>query len=119
MPAVAAVGRPAVAAAERGRLNIADRVLTRIAGRVAREALAGAWVGRTGTGGTPRVSVSPSHHGGTRLTLGLELPFPADLAALARLAQVAVTEQLAALTGAEIVEVTVLIERLVPVEAER
>ncbi|GAA2152217.1 hypothetical protein GCM10009760_48510 [Kitasatospora kazusensis] len=116
MSAVAAVGRPPAAAAERGRLRIADRVLARIAARAAREALAGAWAGWPGTGGVPRVSVSAPHHGGTRLTLGLELPFPADLAALARLAQAAVAEQLTALTGTEIAEVTVVVERLVPKE---
>ncbi len=42
-----------------------------------------------------------------------------DLAGLARRAQTAVAEQVAALTGTTVTEVVVVIDRLVPVEARR
>lgn len=118
MQAVAAVPAARAAAADRGRLAIADRVFARIAGRVAREALADVWAGRSGTGAEPRVTVSSSRSR-TRLIIGLDLPFPADLAALARRTQTAVSRQVADLTGTEIDAVTVVVERLVTEEPAR
>jgi len=102
--------------AQRGTLRIADRVLAKIAARVAQDTLAAAWSGRAERGRAPRVSVSVSR-GTARLTLGVELPFPADLAALALAVQAAVTEQVTDLTGTRVTGVAVLVERLIPAEA--
>lgn len=103
-----AVVRPTVApAAERGRLRIADRVLTRLAGRAARQALGGR------AGAVHRVTVTGAGHS-VRLTLGVELPYPADLAALAGAVRTAVVAELAGLTGTSVGEVVVVVERLVP-----
>ncbi|MFB7664742.1 hypothetical protein ACFC1R_12455 [Kitasatospora sp. NPDC056138] len=105
------------APAERGALRIADRVLARIAARAARDTLAVAWAGRAGRATTtPRVSVTAIGRA-RRLTLGLDLPYPADLAALALLVRAKVAEQVAALTGVRLAEVAVVVERLVPVQA--
>ncbi|MDH6129434.1 hypothetical protein [Kitasatospora sp. GP82] len=107
------------APAERGALRIADRALARIAARAAHDTLAAAWAGRAGQATTTaRVSIAASGRG-TRLTLGLDLPYPADLAALAQTVRAAVSEQVAALTGTRVAEVVVLVERLAPVEVER
>ncbi|MBV6699595.1 Asp23/Gls24 family envelope stress response protein [Kitasatospora aureofaciens] len=100
------------AAAARGRLRIADRVYARIAARAAREALAGVWIGRRVKGAPPTVSVVVP--GSTvRVRVGVELPFPADLAALARAVRDRVTTQVNGLTGTRVSEVVVVVERLV------
>ncbi|GAA0697881.1 hypothetical protein GCM10010193_61080 [Kitasatospora atroaurantiaca] len=104
--------------AQRGTLQIADRVFTKIAGRAAQDVLAAAWAGRAERGRTPKVSVTVSG-GAARLTLGVELPFPADLSELALAVQAAVTEQVTELTGTRVTGVAVLVERLVPAGAAR
>ncbi|WP_371500078.1 hypothetical protein OG871_26875 [Kitasatospora sp. NBC_00374] len=97
--------------ARRGELRIADRVFVRIATQAVQRELAGHWAGRPERGAPPRVSVQILH-GTARLTLHLELPFPADLAALARAARDAAAAQVSGLTGTPVGEVTVLVERL-------
>ncbi len=94
--------------AQRGALRIADRVLARIAWLAAREALA------TAAGDPPRVKVTRSQ--GTALVrVGVDLPFPSDLAALAATVQAAVADQVSALAGVPVREVTVVVERLLPI----
>ncbi|MFJ9696243.1 hypothetical protein [Kitasatospora sp. NPDC101183] len=99
-------------AATRGRVRIADRVYARIAARAAREALAGVWAGRSVTGAPPTVSVSAP---GSTVTVrvGVELPFPADLGALARGVRQRVAAQVQGLTGTRVSEVVVVVEKLI------
>ncbi|WP_228718122.1 Asp23/Gls24 family envelope stress response protein [Kitasatospora acidiphila] len=101
---------PDTAPARRGRLRIADRVLQRIAEVAAREAL-----GPDPVGGHPRVSVAVLG-GGARVWVGLDLPFPGDLAAWAERVRAQVGERVGGLTGIEVREVDVVVEHLVPVE---
>ncbi|MFD7588118.1 Asp23/Gls24 family envelope stress response protein [Kitasatospora sp. NPDC059811] len=98
--------------AARGRLRIADRVYARIAARAAREALADVWTGRTAKGAPPAVSVATP---GSTVTVrvAVALPFPADLAALARAVRERVAAQVAGFTGTRVSEVVVVVERLV------
>ncbi|MER5867904.1 hypothetical protein [Kitasatospora sp. NPDC002040] len=105
----AAVVPAVVPAAERGRLRIADRVLARLAERATGQALGGR------PGAVRRVAVSGAG-GDVRLTLGVELPFPADLAALAGAVRAAVAAELAGLAGTTVGEIVVVVERLVPKE---
>ncbi|MFB7473869.1 hypothetical protein [Kitasatospora sp. NPDC056184] len=100
----------------RGRLRIADRVYARIAARAAREALADAWHDRTARGGPPKVSVTGPATPSAPVTVrvSVDLPFPADLAALARTVRDRVTRDTRALTGTRVAEVVVVIEHLVP-----
>ncbi|MFI6158035.1 hypothetical protein ACIBCA_35725 [Kitasatospora sp. NPDC051170] len=112
-PAGGTAALPSRAAATRGRLRIADRVYTRIAATAAREALAAAWAGRAVAGKPPTVSV---HVPGSTVTVrvGVELPFPADLGALARGVRERVAAQVLGLTGTRVSEVVVVVEKLIP-----
>ncbi|WP_380280298.1 hypothetical protein [Kitasatospora purpeofusca] len=100
----------------RGRLRMADRVYARIAARAARDALADAWRDRTARGGPPKVSVTGPATPGAPVTVrvSVDLPFPADLAALARAVRDRVTRDTRALTGTRVAEVVVVIEHLLP-----
>ncbi|MER7705632.1 hypothetical protein ABTX81_22420 [Kitasatospora sp. NPDC097605] len=100
----------------RGRLRIADRVYARIAARAAREALADAWQGRTARGGPPKVSVTGPASPGAPITVrvSVDLPFPADLTALARAVRDRVTTDTRTLTGTRVSAVVVVIEHLIP-----
>lgn len=96
----------------RGRLRVADRVYARIAGQAAREALAEAWAGRSATGSPPRVSVV--RPGSTvKVRIAVDLPFPADLAGLARGVRERVAARVLGLTGTRVSEVVVVVEKLV------
>ncbi|MED7950518.1 hypothetical protein PUR61_34405 [Streptomyces sp. BE20] len=99
----------------RGRLRIADRVYARIAARAAGEALAEVRPGRSGPGGPPKVSVTgpASPSAAVTVRVAVDLPFPADLAALARAVRDRVAAQVGALTGTRVAEVVVVVERLV------
>ncbi|MFF2955775.1 hypothetical protein ACFVVU_31065 [Kitasatospora sp. NPDC057965] len=99
----------------RGRLRIADRVHARIAARAAREALADAWHDRTVRGGPPKVSVTGPATPSSPVTVrvSVDLPFPADLAALARAVRDRVAADIRTMTGARVGEVVVVVERLV------
>lgn len=103
---------PAAPAATRGRIRISDRAYARIAARAATEALAGAWAGRSVRGAPPTVSVSVPGSA-VRVRVEVELPFPADLAALARAVRERVGERVKGLTGTRVSEVVVVVERLV------
>ncbi|KJS60347.1 hypothetical protein [Streptomyces rubellomurinus] len=95
-----------------GRLRIAERVYARIARAAAREALAGVWAGRSVRGAPPRVSVSVP---GSTVTVRVEveLPFPADLGALARGVRERVAAQVLGLTGTRVSDVVVVVEKLI------
>ncbi|RKE21803.1 hypothetical protein [Streptomyces sp. TLI_171] len=102
--------------AQRGGVRIADRVYRRIAARAAADALAPAWQGRPEPGPYPRVSALLSH-GRVRLTLHLELPFPADIGALARTAREAACSRITELTGTPVTAADVVVDRLHPAGA--
>ncbi|MFD9125695.1 hypothetical protein [Kitasatospora sp. NPDC059571] len=106
----------AAAPAARGRLRIADRVYARLAEQAVRQALADEWARRSTTAAPPRASVLVVG-GNARITLHLELPYPADLAELSRIARDAVADHVSALTGTPVLSVAVLVERLVPAVA--
>jgi uncharacterized alkaline shock family protein YloU len=100
------------AAGERGSLRIADRVVAKIASRAAREALADA----------PRAEHVPSdakpgatvvvRRGKAYVRLSVELGYPNDIAAVARLVRGRVADRVQALTGMEVPEVGFDVERL-------
>ncbi|MFD8595886.1 hypothetical protein ACFV1L_12845 [Kitasatospora sp. NPDC059646] len=99
--------------AQRGSEQIADRVYRRIAARAAADALAPAWRGRPDPAPYPKASALYSH-GRVRLTLHVELPFPCDVAELARAAQDAACTRVAELTGTTVTSAEVIVDRLHP-----
>ncbi|OKJ06618.1 hypothetical protein [Kitasatospora sp. CB01950] len=105
-----AVARPP---AQRGSEQIADRVYRRIAARAAADALAPAWRGRLDPMPQPKVSALYAH-GRVRLTLHVELPFPCDVAALARTVRDAACERVVELTGTPVVSAEVIVDGLHP-----
>ncbi|MET8544049.1 hypothetical protein ABZW03_25875 [Kitasatospora sp. NPDC004799] len=107
-----AVSGSASVPGRRGRLRIADRVYARIAARAAREVLAEAWPAGRAKGAPPHVSVAVP---GSTVTVrvALELPFPSDVAALATAVRARIAERVAALTGARVSDVVVVVEKLV------
>ncbi|MFD7480312.1 Asp23/Gls24 family envelope stress response protein [Streptomyces sp. NPDC059837] len=97
----------AVAAAERGATRIADRVVAKIAAQAAREAL----------GPLPPDAVPPHatvvvHHDSARVRVHLELDYPSDIGARCNAVRCHVAERVHALTGMEVPEVAVQVERL-------
>ncbi|MFG2715490.1 Asp23/Gls24 family envelope stress response protein [Streptomyces goshikiensis] len=113
----AAPTRLALPTAERGATVIPDKVVARIAARAAKEALAK----HTDTPAAhaklagPRASVTVDG-GMARLGLTLDLPYPVDLAGVARQLQHYVGERVAHLTGMRVTEVTLAIEHLIPAD---
>lgn len=106
---------PTTPPAQRGALKIADRVLARIAWMAARDALTSAAWGDAALvqGDPPRVDVTVLE-GGARVRVGVDLPFPCDLTAVAVAVQNAVADRVGGLTGIGTREVTVVVERLHP-----
>ncbi|WP_422664474.1 Asp23/Gls24 family envelope stress response protein [Streptomyces mirabilis] len=97
----------AVEAAERGATRIADRVVAKIAAQAAREAL----------DPLPPDAVPPHatvvvHHEIARIRVHLELGYPSDIAGRCNAVRRHVAERVDALTGMEVPEVTVHVERL-------
>jgi uncharacterized alkaline shock family protein YloU len=97
----------AVAAAERGATRIADRVVAKIAAQAAREAL----------GPLPPDAVPPHatvvvHHDSARVHVHLELDYPSDIGGRCNAVRRHVAERVEALTGMEVPEVAVQVERL-------
>ncbi|WP_443075316.1 Asp23/Gls24 family envelope stress response protein [Streptomyces sp. NBC_01483] len=97
----------AVAAAERGATRIADRVVAKIAAQAAREAL----------GPLPPDAVPPHatvvvHHDSARVRVHLELDYPSDIGGRCNAVRRHVAERVEALTGMEVPEVAVQVERL-------
>jgi uncharacterized alkaline shock family protein YloU len=100
------------AGGERGSLRIADRVVAKIASRAASEALADApraeHVPRTvQPGATVAVRGGRAH-----LRLSVELGYPNDIGAVARRVRGWVTDRVQTLTGMEVSDVAVEVERL-------
>ncbi|MFE2514709.1 Asp23/Gls24 family envelope stress response protein [Streptomyces mirabilis] len=96
-----------VEAAERGATRIADRVVAKIAAQAAREAL----------DPLPPDAVPPHatvvvHHQSARVRVHLELGYPSDIGAHCNAVRCHVAERVDALTGMEVPEVTVHVERL-------
>ncbi|MER5534284.1 Asp23/Gls24 family envelope stress response protein [Streptomyces mirabilis] len=96
-----------VEAAERGATRIADRVVAKIAAQAAREAL----------DPPPPDAVPPHatvvvHHQSARVRVHLELGYPSDIGAHCNAVRRHVAERVDALTGMEVPEVTVHVERL-------
>ncbi|WP_431681089.1 hypothetical protein [Kitasatospora sp. KL5] len=98
--------------ARRGRLRIADRVYAGLARQAVREALAEIWAERGLRGAAPKARVLVVG-GKARITLHLEFPYPADLAALSHTCRDAVAVQIARLTGTPVSEVALQVEKLV------
>lgn len=99
-------------APDRGSLRIADRVVAKIAAQAAGEALSGA----PGSDLVPRdarphASVSVRKNA-ARLRLALELGYPVDIGAVCRDVRGHVSGRVRDLTGMDVPEVTVEVERL-------
>ncbi|MFI8455715.1 hypothetical protein [Kitasatospora sp. NPDC085464] len=103
---------PVPVSGRRGRLRVADRVYARIAARAAREVQVGAWPAGRAKGVPPHVSVAVP---GSTVTVRVEveLPFPADIAGLARTMRAAIAERVLSLTGTRVSDVVVVVEKLV------
>jgi uncharacterized alkaline shock family protein YloU len=97
----------AVEAAERGATRIADRVVAKIAAQAAREALE-----PLPPDAAPPHATVVVHHESARVRLHLELGYPSDIGARCNAVRCHVAERVDALTGMEVPEVTVHVERL-------
>ncbi|GAA1239312.1 hypothetical protein GCM10009665_32320 [Kitasatospora nipponensis] len=107
----------------RGRLRIADRAPSRIAWLAARDVLHEERVARAGAGPAaeleaPRVTARMVD-GAAQVRIGVDLPFPCDLAGRGVAVLRAVATQLGQLAGVAACEVTVVVERPVPAGGER
>lgn len=112
-PVPAAASHPAE---ERGSLRIADRVLARIAAQAANEALA-EHTAEPDRLDYPRVSAARGRRrSGLRLRLGLDLPYPVDIAAATGSVHRRVVHRLAQLAEVEEPTLALVVERLVPPE---
>ncbi|MHA6763538.1 Asp23/Gls24 family envelope stress response protein [Streptacidiphilus sp. PAMC 29251] len=101
------------APADRGSTRLADRVLARIASRAATEVLA-QHAADSQRLETPRASASQGRRG-VSIRVGLDLPYPADIAAVSREVHRQIVRRVADLAGAESPRITLVVERLVPV----
>jgi uncharacterized alkaline shock family protein YloU len=92
---------------DRGSTAIADRVVAKIAARAAREALPG-----VPEGGAPPHAMVVVHHETARVRVSLELEYPSDIGAQCGAVRRHVVERVKALSGMEVPEVAVQVERL-------
>ena len=106
---------PAIPAEERGALRIADRALARIAAQAASEALA-AHAPEPERLEFPRSSADQGRRG-LRLRLGIDLPYPVDIAAATGAVHHQVVHRLEQLAGAQQPMLALVVERLVPPES--
>jgi uncharacterized alkaline shock family protein YloU len=97
----------AVEAAERGATRIADRVVAKIAAQAAREAL-----GPLPPDAAPPHATVVVHHDSARVRVHLELDYPSDIGGRCNAVRRHVAERVEALTGMEVPEVAVQVERL-------
>jgi uncharacterized alkaline shock family protein YloU len=98
--------------AERGSLRIADRVVAKIAARAARDALADApQAEHVPIGTRPNASVA-LRRGSAYVRLSVELGYPNDIGAVARSVRLHVADRVRALTGMDVPDVAVEVERL-------
>ena len=101
-----------IPAAERGGLRIADRALARIAAQAASEALA-EHAPEPDRLGFPRASADQGRRG-LRLRLGIDLPYPVDIAAATGAVHHQVVRRLEQLAGTtEPPVLSLVVERLV------
>jgi uncharacterized alkaline shock family protein YloU len=106
-------------AAERGSLRIADRVVAKIAAQAAGEVLSGApGAELVPRDADPHASVSVRKDT-ARIGLTLELGYPADIGAVCGTVRRHVTRRVEALTGMDVPEVAVEVERLHSAAARR
>lgn len=97
---------------ERGSLRIADRVVAKIATLAAHDALAEAPRAEHVPGGTrPNASVAV-RRGQVYVRLSVELGYPNDIGAVARSVRRRVADRIQALTGMDVSEVAMEVERL-------
>ncbi|MGW5125646.1 Asp23/Gls24 family envelope stress response protein [Streptomyces cyslabdanicus] len=92
---------------ERGATTIADRVVAKIAERAAREAL-----GVLPPDAEPPQATVVVHHDVARVRIVLDLAYPSDVGACCRAVRRHVVERVGALTGMQVPEVAVRVERL-------
>ncbi|MFD8216425.1 Asp23/Gls24 family envelope stress response protein [Streptomyces sp. NPDC059697] len=97
----------AVEAAERGATRIADRVVAKIAAQAAREAL-----DTLPPDAVPPHATVVVHREIARVRVHLELGYPCDIGGRCNAVRRHVAERVDALTGMEVPEVTVQVERL-------
>jgi len=90
---------------ERGATRIADRVVAKIASRAAREALG------SGPGLLPYAAVAV-RAGAARVRVAVELGYPSDIGAQCAAVRRHVTTRVGELTGMEVPDVAVTVERL-------
>jgi uncharacterized alkaline shock family protein YloU len=112
---MAAVTPAQLPAATRGSLRIADRVVAKIAAQAAGEVLSGApGAELVPKDATPHASVSvrKGARDAARLRLTLELGYPADIGTVCGTVRRHVTDRVQALTGMDVPEVAVEVERL-------
>ncbi|MFB7918335.1 hypothetical protein [Streptomyces sp. NPDC056061] len=109
MPGVSGTGSR-VAAGERGATRIADRVVAKIAAQAAKEAIDAPPAGGT----APRATVTV-HRDTARVRVTLELGYPSDIGRQCGGVRRHVVERVGALTGMDVPEVAVQVERLHPV----
>ncbi|MEC3993356.1 Asp23/Gls24 family envelope stress response protein [Actinacidiphila sp. DG2A-62] len=108
----AAVPAQPLPAAERGSLRIADRVIAKIAAQAAGEVLGDApGADLVPRDATPHATVSVRKNS-ARLRLTLELGYPTDIGAVCGRVRRHVTAKVEALTGMDVPEVAVEVERL-------
>jgi uncharacterized alkaline shock family protein YloU len=96
-----------VAAAERGQTRIADRVVAKIAAQAAKEAVDE----RPKDAAAPRATVTV-HRDIARVRVSLDLPYPCAIGLRCGAVRRRVAERVRALTGMEVPEVAVRVERL-------
>jgi uncharacterized alkaline shock family protein YloU len=101
------------AAADRGSTRLADRVLARIASRAATEALATLPAADPTRLETPRATAKQGRKGKVTIRVGLDLPYPSDIAAVSREVHRRIVERLDQLAGTEAPTVSLVVERLV------
>jgi uncharacterized alkaline shock family protein YloU len=104
------------APADRGSTRLADRVLARIASQAATEALA-RHAADPSRLETPRTSAHQGRKGRVSIRVGLDLPYPVDIAAVSRAVHRRVVERLDQLAGTQAPKVSLVVERLVPAPA--
>jgi uncharacterized alkaline shock family protein YloU len=106
-------------AAERGSLRIADRVVAKIAAQAAGEVLSDApGSDLVPSDAAPHASVSVRRNT-ARLRLALEIGYPSDIGGVCGSVRRHVTSRVEALTGMDVPEVAVEVERLHSAAARR
>ncbi|WP_394435128.1 Asp23/Gls24 family envelope stress response protein [Streptomyces sp. SGAir0957] len=98
-----------VASAERGATRIADRVVAKIAAYAAREALE-----TVPADGSPPHATVAVHRGAARVRISMDLGYPADIGGQCGAVRRHVAHRVRTLTGMEVPEVAVQVERLHP-----